>query len=107
MADWKELSLAKEVSSSTTEANTVVPASGKEVTVTKFSGHAAYSVNSCVKAVWDYDGTEEIIWSTKGDDTEEIHHTLTGNGSKKLAIVLENGEDGALVMSGKIGYWEQ
>ena len=103
----KSLMLTKEVNSSTTESNTVIPANGAEIEISFFEGHAAYTVNSCVKAIWDLDGTPEIIWSTKGDTTSNnLSFSATGDGSKKLAVCLENGEDGALVMSGMIKYLE-
>jgi hypothetical protein len=106
--EWKELNLSKEVAASTTMANTYIPASGKIVSVICFCGNAVYTVNSVVKAVWDYDTVnEEIIWSSKGDVQTDLNYEATGDGVKKLAIVLENGEDGPVVMSGMIKFVEQ
>lgn len=105
--EWKDLGISAEVPSSTTSSNVYVVPNGVEVEIAYFEGHAVYTVNSVVKAVWDMSGTPENIWSTKGDAQSRIYKVYTGDGVKKLAICLENGEDGAVVMSGEIKFLER
>ena len=104
---YKTLELSKEVAAGETECAYEVIPSGKRIHMVKFEGHAVYSVNSVVKVVWDPEGTPENVWSTKGDSESDLNQEYTGNGTKKLRLCLENGEDGALVMSGKVIYYEE
>jgi hypothetical protein len=104
---FKTLEISQEVSSGNTVSTYEVIPSGKRIHCIKFEGHGVYSVNSVVKSVWDPDGTPEIIWSTKGDTESFVSKEYTGNGTKKLSLALENGEDGALVMSGRLIYYEE
>lgn len=104
---YKVLELSKEVASGTTECAYEVIPNGKRIHIIKFEGHAVYSVNSVVKVVWDPEGTPETVWSTKGDTVSDLAKEYTGNGTKKLRLCLENGEDGDLVMSGRCIYYEE
>lgn len=106
----KELRLCGEVPSGaeSTWANTEVIPNGKRVEVIHLCGHGPGTVNSVIKAVWDYEGAgEDVIWSTKNDANDEIYYAAVGDGIKELAIVLENGEDGPIVMSGCTKYVEE
>lgn len=104
---YKTLELAKEVASASTECTYQVIPNGKRIHLIRFEGHAVYSVNSVVKLVWDPEGTPETVWSTKGDFESTLQKEYTGDGTKKLRLCLENGEDGALVMSGRCIYYEE
>lgn len=58
--------------------------------VRRFYGAAAFVDNVEVRLVWDYGGTEEIVVNTHGDIDVRIDKQVTGDGAKKLAIVLIN-----------------
>jgi len=103
-----ELNLSKEIASSAEEADTHIPANGKKFEVQLFRGEAAYSQNAAVKLVWDYGGGgETIIWVIKGSGDMPFVYTNTGDGTKKIAISLDNGESGALYLSGYADIWEE
>lgn len=101
----RELRIAKEVDSGTTVAETYTPAASvHEINVLTFQGAAAFSPNSVVKLVWNWDHAtedEEIIWSVKGEHSMPESYPISNcDGIRKLAVVLENGEAGKLVLSG-------
>lgn len=82
----------------------VVP-NGKKVQVISFRGEAAFSTNSAVKLVWDFNGAgETTLWSIKGSseigpDVAEDFPVMTGDGVKKIAVCLDNNEAGSVFMS--------
>ena len=100
--DIIELIVSEEVSASTDVVDTYIPADGVEVWIEEFHGNAAFTQNSAVMILWDYDTANEVIlWSTKGVD--KTHHKIevTGaDGVKKLALCCSNGDAGALILSG-------
>jgi hypothetical protein len=101
----KELRISKEVPAGITEVDSYQPlASVHEIAITKFQGAAAFSPNSVTKLIWKWNHATEpevIIWSIKGEYFIPDEFSITDcNGVRKLAVVLENGEDGPLVMSG-------
>lgn len=76
--------------SSATYEDQIIP-NGETWIVQHVSGAAAFSPDVRVLIVWDRGGAnEEILFATHGDSTKEIDRELTGDGSKKLSIVLEN-----------------
>jgi len=96
---------AAEVTSGQEVADTYVPANNKAIEIILFHGQAAYSANSAVKLVWDFGGAgEEVLWSIKGGGDMPAHHietfTKIGDGVKKIAVTLDNGEAGNIFMSG-------
>jgi hypothetical protein len=110
--EYKELKICKEVEAGQTVAETYTPsASVTEINVCCFVGEAAYSTNSVVKLVWKWNHASEaevLLWSTKGSAHEDkINILITDcDGVRKLAVVLENGEDGNLVMTGAC-HWKE
>lgn len=58
--------------------------------ISNFNGFAAGSVDTCVKVIWDYSGTQVVLFATHSDGRHTVIETVTGNGTKKLAIVLDN-----------------
>lgn len=108
---YREIRVSEEVPAGMTVAATAVPASScTEVCLVEFHGESAFTQNSVVKCAWDYGSVnEEILWSTKGSAKEtDIFMNLSGPfGSKAIAVVLENGENGPIVMSGLCRYWEK
>lgn len=68
-----------------------VPAPGKTWEIVRFVGSAAYLAETTARLVWDQGGaSEEILASTHGDSNIELVRQVVGDGSKKLALVLEN-----------------
>lgn len=95
------LKLTKEVDAATEDCETYIPANGANVTILKMVGETASNLNTTVKLIWDLGGTETLIWAIKGSN--EIifdNERLTGDGVKKLAICLDNGESDKETMSG-------
>jgi hypothetical protein len=97
-----ELKVSEEIAASTDVCDTYTPANGAEVWIEEFRGNAAFTTNSAVMIVWDYNTVnEEIVWSTKGAEFFQHQLKITGaDGTKKLALCCSNGEAGALVLSG-------
>ena len=57
---------------------------------------------TAVKLVWDIGGPgEEVIASTHGDANVELVRQVVGDGTKKLALVLENDAPSAQVLGGR------
>lgn len=98
------LKLAEQVQSGLEVCETYTPPANAEVTLTLFHGNAAFTPNSSVVVVFDYNGpTEQIIWSTKGTDVLKEHIELpTPDGNQAIALCLRNGETGPIVLSGSI-----
>ncbi len=71
--------------------NDVIP-NGDTWVVRRFIGAGAFIDDAHVCLVWDQGGAgETILRATHGDmDLREIEHRLTGDGTKKLALVLTN-----------------
>ena len=79
-----------------------VPATGKTWEIVRFVGAAAYTPDTAVKLVWDLGGAgEEVIASTHGDANLELVRQVAGDGTKKLALVLENDSAAARVLGGR------
>jgi len=109
--EHKLLIICSEVAAGTTDAETYTPSSSvTSLEITSFVGEAAFSPNSVVKLVWKWDHateTEVLIWSTKGSSQKDLSYEITDcDGVRKLAVVLENGEDGSIVMSGECEFRE-
>lgn len=102
----EKLYLSKEVAANTEECDTHVVENGKNVKILAFHGEGAFDMNVAIKAVWDYSGTEEILWSIEGSGSMPNYVTSetekTGNGTKKMALCLDNGTNGPVVLSGTI-----
>ena len=109
--EFKELTKSGKVQNATTVAKSYTPAASiDEIYIRRFFGEAAFSSNSVVKLVWKWDHATEaevVVWSTKGSGIFTQGFLISDcDGIRKLAIVLENGEDGNLVMSGYCDFWE-
>jgi len=101
------LYLAKAVASATEDCETYTPANGKSVRVISMHSEAAFSANSAVKIVWDYSGTPVVLWAAKGSGSLPLAITedfpaMVGDGTKKIAVCLDNGETGTIFMSGHV-----
>ena len=100
-----ELDLAKEVAAITEDYVEFTPALG-EFQIMFMRGEAAFDANVAIKLIWDYGGTEEILWITKGSGYRDKLIRRTGDGVKKLAIALENGLASPVLLEG-YAYVEQ
>lgn len=96
---YVEVAALTEVSS-----DTVVP-NGETWEVMLFDGSAAYLDDTTVSIVWDYGGAgETILAATHGDVQDRtIVEQVTGDGVKKLSIVLTNDTSAARVLG---AHWE-
>ena len=91
----------KSVATGTTDTKEVVIPAGEEWYVESFEGSAAYMDDTMVCVVWDYGGGEpEILAATHGDTRKIIDRTLTGDGVKVLAILLQNNTANSHVIGG-------
>ncbi len=94
-AHYAEVSAGQEISSEQ------VPASGKEWIIGIFQADAPSSSDGWVALVWDYEGaSEEFLTLTYTSTERVISRSVVGDGVKKLAIVLHNGDSDSLVMGG-------
>jgi hypothetical protein len=69
--------------------------------VIKFQGSAAYVADTTAALYWDHGGAaEQLLASTHGDQAFELEATVTGDGTKKLSVVLDNQSPNAQAMGG-------
>lgn len=100
----------KKVSANTTDTTGGITVPNTEVcAVVRFRANGADP--SCyVSLIWDYGGgSEKVICSTKGDvdivfDSSISDYQFTGNGSKKMSIVIFNDNSAQSPIVG--GSWE-
>ncbi len=95
-----EIKLSKEVASATSDAETYIVPSGKNAFVRDVCGDGSASPNAVIKFIWDYGGTDELIWTIKGSATVPVEKSFLGDGVKKLAVELENTSSGPMFLSG-------
>ena len=97
------LHLSKGVAATTEDATTYIPANGKQVDIISFCGEGAFTPNCAIKLIWDWTGTDTILWSIKGSSKiESLPPVTAANGIKKIALTLDNGETGTVFMSGRV-----
>jgi hypothetical protein len=106
---YQYLKIAEEVTGETQVMDAITPDSGKKITVIQFIASAYPSQNSAIRLVWKMahaTETEEEVWTVKGNgtmpiDQEDPGHIITdADGVRKLGICCDNGEVGAMYMSG-------
>jgi len=97
------LSVSEEVASSTEEYDVYTPADGETVIIQEFYGEGAFTQNSAVCLKWNYNTStgayDDLLWSVKGASKMGESKTVVGDGTKKLAVTCDNGEDGAVMMT--------
>ena len=101
----EKLILSKLVSSGMDEVITYIPPNGQKITPVELVGSVPESPKVRVKLIWDYGGTEEILWiiHNRPMPRKVVGHSSlqkTGDGVKKMALVLANGGPNDLDMSG-------
>jgi len=102
---FETLKISKKVMATTEDTSEITPASGKIVTILRFRGSAPSSLKSTVKLIWDYGGVgERELWTIEGNDViprdEFSDEVLVGDGTKILAVTLDNGESSDVFMTG-------
>ena len=110
-----ELYVSTEVSSTTMECDTYVPASGKKFKVLDFYGVAPPDVNCSVDLIWILDHStesEDLIWNIENTGSiPAVAKAKTlktdADGIRKLGLCLNNGLTGSVYMSGYAKIWIQ
>jgi hypothetical protein len=83
------------------QSDIVVP-DGKTWEVVRFLGNGAYLDDTAAELWWDKGGSEEILLAaTHGDADILIEHQVTGNGARKLTILLTNDTSSAHVLGAR------
>lgn len=81
----------KNVAASGVPREDLTPGVGETLEILEMGGNADQTTDTVVMIVWDLGGAqEEIIFSTHGDDHQKLIKSFTGDGSKKMSIVLNN-----------------
>ncbi len=79
------------VASGTAVTDDVIVPDGESWEIRTFTGNAAYVSDVAVCLVWDRGGSaEEVLAATHGDATITVGREITGDGTKKLSIMLDN-----------------
>lgn len=79
----------RDVSFASALADEFIPPSGTYY-ISQMGGNAGLSPLTSVAIIWDYGGTEEILFVTHGDAVHIVDIEFEADGSKKLAILLTN-----------------
>ena len=74
------------VNSETTTTEEYTPANGEMLFLTSLGGDAATNDNVKVKIIWD----TETLFTTHTSNTQPTSKEITGDGTKKLSIILDN-----------------
>lgn len=80
----------KEVAANIEDASEYIIPNGEIWEVNFWNGSANAYRETHVCLIWDYNGTPEIIAITYNSEKRLMHRQFTGDGSKKIAIVLVN-----------------
>jgi hypothetical protein len=79
-----------EVDANTEDYDSVTPADGVVWEISSFAGSAS-GLDTHVALIWDYlGGSEEILALAHTSDKHRVDEQITGDGTKKLALVLRN-----------------
>lgn len=83
------------------QSDTVVP-DGETWEVVRFHGNGAYLDDTAAELWWDKGGSEEaLLAATHGDADMLVEAMVTGNGTRKLSIILTNDTSSAHVLGGR------
>lgn len=78
------------------------PPVGSTIEILEIIAEASYNSNSEVRVVWDYEGEQEFLWTMRGSSKfykKIIIDASKTDGTKKLALVADNGELSSLTIS--------
>lgn len=88
---YESLSYYDMVPALSVKTSHVVPGNGEVWSISRFIAGAAYTPDARVCLIWDYQGqNQSVIRSSHGDVDLSVQHVITGDGSKKLSIILTN-----------------
>ena len=93
--DYSQTKYAAVDASTTDDAGGVVITNGQTIAIFKVRGNGS-DPNAYFILAWDWGGAaEKILASTRGDidltlDPSNTNNQVTGNGTKKLSIILVN-----------------
>ena len=93
--DYSQTKYAAVDASTTDDAGGVVITNGQTISIFKVRGNGS-DPNAYFILAWDWGGAaEKILASTRGDidltlDPSNTNNQVTGNGTKKLSIILVN-----------------
>lgn len=79
----------KSVSANTSEVDEFTPPSGTYY-LSELGGNAGLSPDTVVTIIWDYGGSEEILYCIHGSGEQNVEIELDADGTKTLAIKLIN-----------------
>jgi len=83
----------RNVTANTAPTRDLIPGVGKILEIMEVGGNADQTTETVVYIVWDLGGNEEeIVFSTHGDSNQKLIKRFTGDGIKKMSIVLNNRE---------------
>lgn len=102
MADHHDTYFTSVASYDSEQSDTVVP-NGETWLIVGFTGSAAQVPGTVVKLIWDPAGANETIAATHGDVSMVLAKPVTGDGSKKVRILLENDTGNVETIGGQ---WE-
>jgi len=92
-----ELTVSEDVAGSTEVSHSYVPEDGSTIWVEEFVGDGAFQPNAVIRLEWDGD----ILWTIKGSSKIPFKKKITDtDGVKSLDLICDNGETGALYLSG-------
>lgn len=86
----KSTSFYRNVTANTRMTREFTIPNGEVWQVQHFTGDANPNRDTYVGIVWDFGGTNEIVTLAYGSVTRELFFEFTGDGVKKLAVVLQN-----------------
>ena len=87
---YENIAFYSKVSAQSVVTHKVKPGAGETWQIYRFIGGATYSSDARVCLVWNIGGTPEQLRSTHGDVDLSVQHSVVGDGTKELAIVLTN-----------------
>ena len=92
----------KHVAANSSEVDEFTPPAGNYF-ISLVGGNAGVSPATVVAIHWDYgEAGQEMLFSTHGDAKQDVQIELDADGTKKLAIVLQNDQGTADCLG---GFW--
>lgn len=79
----------KVLGANSSETDEFIPPSGTYY-ISALGGSSSASPDTLVEIIWDFGGTEEILFATHNDSNQNVNIELPGDGAKILAIRLTN-----------------
>jgi hypothetical protein len=106
-AEFKTLQIADHVLAGNSEFVDYVVPNGMTISIDRFKGNDSTSAMASCRLIWDYGVTNEILFVINNGPGLEVSIEKTGDGVKKLALVLNNNCTSDYDMSAECGFWEK